>query len=61
MLPHPLTNFETQNFYQHESQFNGVYSRDHLLENVKGVHLIFFMNAATSLVTGLLFMLKMIN
>lgn len=61
MSPYHLTNFEMQIYYLHESQFNGVYSRDHLLENVKGVHLIFFMNAATSLVTGLLFMLKMIN
>ena len=30
MLPHPLTNFETQKYYQNESIFNGVYSRDNL-------------------------------
>ena len=27
MLPHPLTNFETQKYYQNEPRFNGVYSR----------------------------------
>ena len=31
MLPHPLTNFETQK-YQNEPRFNGVYSRDNLPE-----------------------------
>ena len=30
MLPHPLTNFETQEYYQNEPRFNGVYSRDNL-------------------------------
>ena len=28
MLPHPLTNFEIQMYYQNEPRFNGVYSRD---------------------------------
>ena len=32
MLPHPLTNFEIQKYYQNESRFNGVYSRDNLLK-----------------------------
>ena len=32
MPPHPLTNFETQIYFQNESRFNGVYSRDNLLE-----------------------------
>ena len=27
MAPHPLTNFEIQNYYQNEPRFNGVYSR----------------------------------
>ena len=27
MLPHPLTNFEIQKYYQNEPRFNGVYSR----------------------------------
>ena len=31
MLPHPLTNFETQK-YQNEPRCNGVYSRDNLPE-----------------------------
>ena len=30
MLPHPLTNFEIQKYYQNESKFNGVYSRNNL-------------------------------
>ena len=30
MLPHPLTNFEIQNYCQNEHGFNGVYSRDNL-------------------------------
>ena len=30
MLLHPLINFETQKYYQNESRFNGVYSRDNL-------------------------------
>ena len=29
MLPHPLTNFEIQKYYQNEPRFNGVY-RDNL-------------------------------
>ena len=28
--PHPLTNFEIQMYYQNESRFNGVFSRDNL-------------------------------
>ena len=32
MLPHPLTNFEIQKYYQNEPRFNGVYSRDNLPE-----------------------------
>ena len=30
MPPHPLTNFETQKYYQNEPKFNGVYSRNSL-------------------------------
>ena len=26
MLPHPLTNFEIQKYYQNEPKFNGAYS-----------------------------------
>ena len=32
MPPRPLTNFEIQKYYQNESRFNGVYSRDNLPE-----------------------------
>ena len=28
MVPHPLTNFEIQKYYQNELYFNGVYSRN---------------------------------
>ena len=28
MLPHPLTNFQIQNYYQNEPKFNGIYSRN---------------------------------
>ena len=32
MQPHPLTNFEIQEYYQNERRFNGVYSRENLPE-----------------------------
>ena len=34
MLPHPLTNFEIQNYYQDERRFNSVYSRDNLSDEI---------------------------
>ena len=30
MLPHPLTNFEIQKYYQNKPKFNAVYSRNNL-------------------------------
>ena len=30
--PHPLTNFEIQEYYQNEPRFNRVFSRDNLYE-----------------------------
>ena len=33
--PHPLTNFEIQEYYQNEQRFNGVFSRDNLPNNIK--------------------------
>ena len=30
MLPHPLTNFEINKYYQNEPKFSGVYSRNNL-------------------------------
>ena len=35
MSPHPLPNFEIQRYYQNESRFNGVYSRNNLPEKIK--------------------------
>ena len=34
MPPHPLTNFEIQKYYDNESTFNGVFSRDNLPKKV---------------------------
>ena len=39
--PHPLTNFEIQNYYKNELIFNGVYSRDNLLNKIEnGAYII---------------------
>ena len=35
MLPHPLTNFEIQKYYENESRFNGVFSKDNLPKKIK--------------------------
>ena len=35
MTPHPLTNFEIEAYYQNEHRFDGVYSRDNLLDKIK--------------------------
>ena len=35
MPPHPLTNFEIQQYYENEPRFNGVFSRDNLSKNIK--------------------------
>ena len=40
MPSHPLTNFEMQKYYQNESRFNGVYSRDNLTEIKDGAYVI---------------------
>ena len=40
MLPHPLTNFEIQKYYQNEPRFNGVYSRDNLPRLNDGAYII---------------------
>ena len=41
MPPHPLTNFEIQKYYQNESRFNGVYSRDNFsVEIMDGAYVI---------------------
>ena len=33
LTPHSLTNFEIQEYYQNESRFNGIFSRDNLPNN----------------------------
>ena len=39
--PHPLIDFEIQEYYQNEPRFNGVFSRDNLPNNIKnGVYVI---------------------
>ena len=40
MLPHLLTNFEIQKYYQNEPKFNGVYSRNNLPKINYGTYLI---------------------
>ena len=40
MLPHPLTNFEIQKYYQNEPRFNDVYSRDDLTKIKDGAYMI---------------------
>ena len=40
MLPHPLTNFEIQKYYENEPRFNGVYSRDNLPRIKDGAYII---------------------
>ena len=35
MPPHPLTNFEIQEYHKNEPRFNGVYSRDNLPKTIK--------------------------
>ena len=33
--PHPLTNFEIQEYYQNEQRLNGVFSRDNLPNSIR--------------------------
>ena len=40
MLPHLLTNFEKQKYYENEPRFNGAYSRDNLAEIKDGAYII---------------------
>ena len=40
MPSHPLTNFETQKYYQNQPRFNDVYSRDNLPKIKDGAYLI---------------------
>ena len=40
MLPHPLTNFEIQQYYQNEPKFNDIYSRNNLPKIKEGTYVI---------------------
>ena len=40
MLPHPLSNFEIEKYYQNQTRFNGVYSRDNLPKMKDGAYVI---------------------
>ena len=40
MLPHPLTNFEIQEYYQNELEFNFVYSKNNISKIKEGAYLI---------------------
>ena len=33
--PHPLANFEIENYYQNEPRFNGAFSRNNLSKKIK--------------------------
>ena len=35
MPPHPLRNFEIQKYYENQSRFNGVFSRDTMPKKIK--------------------------
>ena len=38
--PHPLTNFEIQNYYKNEPRFNDIYSRNNLPKIQNGAYVI---------------------
>ena len=40
MSLHPVTNFEIQRYYQNQTRFNGVYSRDDLPKINNGAYVI---------------------
>ena len=40
MLPHPLTNFEIQKYFQNELKLNGFYSRNNLHKIKYGTYVV---------------------
>ena len=40
MLPHPLTNFKIQKYYENEPEFNVVYSKNNLSKIKHGTYII---------------------
>ena len=61
ILPHPLTNFEIQNYYENESKFNSIYARNNSSEIKDGAYLVNLDEYESIEITGLLCiqMLKM--
>ena len=56
MLPHSLTNFEIQKYYQNKPKFNGVFSRNNLPKKIKdGAYVInldeYYADAGTHWIT----------
>ena len=46
ILPHPLTNFETQRYHQNEPRFNGVFSGNKLPKKIKdGAYVIVYFDS----------------
>ena len=59
MSPHPLTDFEIQNYYQNEPRFHGVYYGNNLPEKVKdGAYVINLGEYADVVPIGLLYFVK---
>ena len=50
MSPHPLINFEIQNYYQNKPKFNGVYSRNNLPKIEDGAY-VKHLNECESILT----------
>ena len=53
MPPYPLTNFEIQRYYQNESRFNVVYSRDNSSDEVKDGAYVINLNEYSDIETHL--------
>ena len=39
MPPHPLTNFEIQDYFKNEPRFNGAFSKNNLPKRIKKEHM----------------------
>ena len=61
IMPHPLTNFEIQNYYENESKFNSIYARNNSSEIKDGAYLVNLDECESIEIIGLLCiqMLKM--
>ena len=55
MLPHPLTKFEIQQYYQNEPRFNGIYSRDNLPNKIKDGAYVTYLDEYSDIGTHYLF------